>query len=60
MNAPHHTFDQNPDNPLRFVRSEVYKNDDALLAYLANPAVGVYLEAHAELGTYFSVDFMGL
>ena len=27
----HHTFDQDPDDPLRFVWSEVYKNDDALL-----------------------------
>ena len=24
----HHTFDQDPDDPLRFVWSEVYKNDD--------------------------------
>ena len=55
----HHTFDQDPDNPLRFVWSEVYKNDDALLAHLANPAVSVYLEAHAELGTDFSVEFYG-
>ncbi len=37
----HHTFDQDPDDPLCFVWSEVYKNDDALLAHLANPAVGV-------------------
>ena len=55
----HHTFDQDPDDPLRFVWSEVYKNDDALLAHLANPALGVYLEAHAELGTDFSVEFYG-
>ena len=27
----YHTFDQDPDDPLRFVWSEVYKNDDALL-----------------------------
>ena len=54
-----HTFDQDSDDPLRFVWSEVYKNDDALLAHLANPAVGVYLEAHAELGTDFSVEFYG-
>ena len=47
----HHTFDQDPDDPLHFVWSEVYKNDDALLADLANPALGVYLEAHAALGT---------
>ena len=53
----HHTFDQDPEDALRFVWSEFYKNDDALLAHLANPAVGVYLEAHAELGTDFSVEF---
>ena len=45
----HHTFDQDPDDPLRFVWSEVYKNDDALLAHLANPALSVYLDAHAGL-----------
>ena len=38
----HHTFDQDPDDPLSFVWSEVYKND-SLLAHLTNPAVGVYL-----------------
>ncbi len=42
-----------------FVWSEVYKNDDALLAHLANPALGIYLEAHAELGTDLSVEFYG-
>jgi len=41
----HNTFDQAPD--------------DALLAYLANSAVGVYFQAHAELGTDFSVEFYG-
>ena len=55
----HHTFDQDPDDPLRFVRSEVNNNDDALLAHLANPALGVYLEAHAALGTDLSVEFYG-
>ena len=29
----HHTFNQDPDDPLRFVWSKVYKNDDALLAH---------------------------
>ena len=55
----HHTFDQDPDDPLRFVWSEVQKIDDALLVHLANPALGVYLEAHAELGTDFSVKSYG-
>ncbi len=55
----HHTFDQNPDDPLRFVWSEVYKNDDALLAHLANPALDVYLVDYAELGNDLSVEFYG-
>ena len=29
----HHTFDQDPDDPFCFIWSEVYKNDDALLAH---------------------------
>jgi len=37
----------------------IKKNDDALLAHLANPVLGVYLEAHAELGTDFSAEFYG-
>ena len=55
----HHTFDQDLDNPLDFAWSEVYKNKNALLAHLANPALGIYLEAHAVLGTDFSVEFYG-
>ena len=39
----HHIFDQDPADPLRFVWSEAYQNDDALLAHLAKPATGVYL-----------------
>ena len=39
----HHNFDQDPDDPLCFLCSEVYKNHDALLAHLANPALDVYL-----------------
>ena len=45
----HYTFDQDPDNPLSFVWSEVYKNDEALLARLDNPALAAYLEAHTGL-----------
>jgi len=55
----HRTFDQDPDEPLRLVWSEVYKNDDGLLAHLANPALGVYLDAHAALGTDLSFEFYG-
>ncbi len=55
----HHTFDQDPDNPLCFTWSEVYKNDDAFLEHLANPSVGEYLQGHAELGNGFSVEVYG-
>ena len=55
----HHTFDQDHYVPLRFVWSEDFKNDGALLAHLANPAVGVFLEDYAEQGTDFPVEFYG-
>ena len=45
----HHTFDQDPEDPLRFVWSEFFKNDDAFLAHLVNPPVSHYLVAHAGL-----------
>ncbi len=56
----HHPFDQETDYPHCLVWSEVYKNDDALLANLANAEEGFYLEAHAELGTDFLLNFGGL
>ena len=55
----HHTFDQDPEDPLCFVWSEVYKNDEAFLAHLANPPVGEYLQGHAELGDNFTVEVYG-
>ena len=45
----HHTFDQDSEDPLSFVWSEFFKNDDAFLAHLVNPPVGAYLEVHAGL-----------
>ena len=55
----HHTFDQDPEDPLCFTWSEVYQNDDAFLAHLANPSVGEYLQGHAELGDGFTVEVYG-
>ena len=49
-------FDQDPVYPLRFVWSEIYKNDEALLAHLANSVFCVDLEAHAVLETDLSVE----
>ncbi len=55
----HHTFDQDPENSLCFTWSEVYKNDDAFLAHLANPSVGEYLQGHEQLGDGFSIEVYG-
>ncbi len=55
----HHTFDQDPGNTLCFTWSEVYKNDDAFLAHLANPPVEDYLKGHAQLGDEFTVEVYG-
>ena len=55
----HHTFDQDPENPLCFTWTEVYQNDDAFLAHLANPSVGEYLQGHAVLGVGFTVEVYG-
>ena len=51
----HHTFDQDPDDPMAFVWSEVYANDAAFAAHVSNPPVQEYLQKHAELGDGFSV-----
>ena len=55
----HHTFDQDPENPLIFVWSEAYKNDEAFIAHLANPAIGVYLQEHPKLADDFTVEVYG-
>ena len=55
----HHTFDQDPASPLLFAWSEVYKNDEAFIAHLANPAVGEYLQEHPKLADDFTVEVYG-
>ena len=55
----HHTFDQDPDDPLGFVWSEVYVNDAAFSTHVSNPPVQDYLKKHAELGDGFSIEVYG-
>ena len=55
----HHTFDEDPDDPLRFVWSEVYKNDDALIFHINNPPVGEYVEKHLELAESIEIEIYG-
>ena len=55
----HHTFDQDPDDPLRFVWSEAYKNDDTFLTHLANPVISLYIKEHSKIADNFTVEFYG-
>ena len=56
----HHTFDQDPDDPLCFVWSEVYIGEDALIYHLANPALAEFFSVHEEMGDDFSVEIYGV
>ena len=51
--------DQDPDDPLSFVWSEVYANDAALLAHLPNPPLQTFIGQHLEMGDGFSVEIYG-
>ena len=55
----HHTFDELDGKAFDFCWSEVYADDSALAAHLANPVVGEYLTAHAEFGADFAVEIYG-
>jgi len=55
----HHTFDQDPDDSLAFVWSELYANDQAFVAHVSNPPVQDYLQKHAEFGDNFQVEVYG-
>ena len=54
-----HNFDSDPDDPLVFCWTEVYRNSDALLAHLSNPPVGIYVEKHGELADDLSLEIYG-
>ena len=56
-----HNFDSDPSNELKFIWTEIYKNDDALIFHINNPPVGEYVEKHFELAKegfdFFSSHF---
>ena len=54
-----HNFDADPSDPLSFTWTEVYKNDEALIAHINNPPVQRYVEQHAELGDGFEIEIYG-
>ena len=54
-----HNFDADPDDPHKFVWTEVYRNSSDFLFHADNPPVQDYVEKHAELATHFSIDIYG-
>ena len=54
-----HNFDADPSDPLSFTWTEVYKNDEALIAHINNPPVQRYVEQHAQLGDGFEIEIYG-
>ena len=54
-----HNFDEDPDDPHKFVWTEVYRKSDDFLFHADNPAVLGYVEKHAELATHFSIEIYG-
>ena len=54
-----HTFDRDPDDPHKFVWTEVYRKSDDFLFHADNPPVLEYVEKHAELATAFAIEIYG-
>ena len=54
-----HTFDRDPDDPHKFVWTEVYRKSGDFLFHADNPPVLEYVEKHAELATHFSIEIYG-
>ena len=54
-----HTFDRDPDDPHKFVWTEVYRKSDDFLFHADNPPVLEYVEKHAELATHFAIEIYG-
>ena len=54
-----HNFDRDPDDPHKFVWTEVYRKSDDFLFHADNLPVLEYVEKHAELATHFSIEIYG-
>ena len=54
-----HNFDSDPSDPLQFTWTEVYQNDDALIAHINNPPVQDYLGKHLFLADSFEIEIYG-
>ena len=54
-----HNFDADPDDPRKFVWTEVYRKSEDFLFHADNPPVQDYFAKHSELATHFSIEIYG-
>ena len=54
-----HNFDADPNDPLSFTWTEVYRNSEAFLFHTSNPPVLEYVGQHGILGDGFSIEIYG-
>ena len=54
-----HNFDSDPDDPLGFTWTEVYKNSKAFLNHVSNPPIMEYIEKQVELADAISLEIYG-
>ena len=53
-----HNFDSDPDDPNKFVWTEIYRKSQDFLFHADNPPVQEYIEKHSELAGIFQLRFM--
>ena len=54
-----HNFDADPDDPNKFVWTEVYRKSEDFIFHADNPPVEEYVVKHGELATQFSIEIYG-
>ena len=54
-----HNLDADPNDPLTFTWTEVYKDSASFVAHVQNPPVQEYVDRHVELGDEFSFEIYG-
>ena len=54
-----HDFDADPDDPHKFVWTEVYRRSEDFLIHADNPPVLEYVSQHQELAVEFTVEIYG-
>ena len=54
-----HNFDSDPDDPHKYVWTEVYRKSENFLFHADNPPVQKYVAKHSDLATHFSIEIYG-